>query len=163
MSHGIENNPDGAAEQLRREAHERKAVAGSGGTDATASGTSDQAAPNRFRIGNALADGGEHRAWFLGGFFDADDARHSRDVEAKWARHPAGDCRTESAEATTTTTLTVLLTGHFVVHFAGGDAELGEPGDYALFGPEFAHSWEAVEDSTMLTIRWVEGQKAGAS
>ncbi len=108
----------------------------------------------RFRSGNALADGAEHRAWFMGAFFDPEDARYSSDIEVKWASHPAGDRRDAWAAGGDVTTLTALVSGLFVVQFADGEHRLERPGDYVLFGPSFPHRWEAVDDSTMLTIRW---------
>ncbi len=109
---------------------------------------------SRFRSGNALADGAEHRSWFMGAFFDPEDARYSSDIEVKWASHAAGDRRDAWAAGGDVTTLTALVSGLFVVQFATGEYRLERPGDYVLFGPSFPHRWAAVEDSTMLTVRW---------
>jgi hypothetical protein len=99
----------------------------------------------------------------MGAFFAPEDARYSSDIEVKWASHPAGDRREAWAAGGDVTTLTVLVSGLFLVQFAEGAYRLERPGDYVLLGPSFLHRWEAVEDSTMLTVRWratsVEGDE----
>lgn len=48
--------------------------------------------------GNAAEDTRETRGWLLGHFIDpAQGVRSTRDVEVKWATHPAGDTRPEWA------------------------------------------------------------------
>ena len=41
-------------------------------------------------VGNASVDAASHSGWLLGHFKPTDDARHSNDVEIKWAIHPQG-------------------------------------------------------------------------
>ena len=48
-----------------------------------------------------------------------------------------------------------LISGHFVQKLADREVDLAMPGDYVMWGPGVVHAWEALEDSTMLTIRWV--------
>ena len=48
--------------------------------------------------GNAQIDGKDRRGWILGHFMPPGDARHSTDVEIKWAIHQRGE-RREGGEA----------------------------------------------------------------
>ena len=46
-------------------------------------------------VGNAGADAPESHGWLLGHFKPEHDARHSDEVEVKWAIHPKGDQRSQ--------------------------------------------------------------------
>lgn len=109
----------------------------------------------RWYRGNASEDGKDTRGWLLGHFLDSSaGVRATKDVEVKWGIHPAGDKRPEWTGKERRTALLILITGRFVVHFDSGSAELSEQGDYVVWGPGTDHTWEAKEDSVVLTVRW---------
>ena len=99
------------------------------------------------------------RGWFVGQFLSTDTGLRRRDdMELKWGAHEAGDRRAKGWSMTgTSTTVSVLLQGSFIVRFRieGGVHEvvLNEPGDYVVYGPEIPHTWEAPEDCIVLSVR----------
>jgi hypothetical protein len=108
-----------------------------------------------WRVGNAAVDGGCRRGWFLGHFFpDEHDVRHSDAVEVKWAQQGAGDERGCWVTHETRTTLLLLVEGHFRITFSRGAVELTKRGDYAVWGPGVDHTWRALTDSVVITVRW---------
>lgn len=109
--------------------------------------------------GNALLEGGldGRRGWFLGHFRDpASGLPHSNDVEVKWGTHPQGEEKTLLAANDSATTLSVLISGVFRVWFPHFEREiiLAEPGDYVVFAPGVAHTWRAMEDTVIISVRW---------
>jgi mannose-6-phosphate isomerase-like protein (cupin superfamily) len=103
--------------------------------------------------GSAWAEVPTHRGWLLGHFRDLDDARHSRDVEIKWAVHPKGDERAEWVEAETRSAVLLLISGRFRVELPGRSVVLAEQGDYVVVCG-VSHSWFAEEDSVVVAVRW---------
>lgn len=115
----------------------------------------DMAVSDAWYHGNAAVDGRETRGWLLGHFLGSSaGVRTTNDVEIKWGIHPAGEKRTEWTQDDKRTTVLFLIEGHFVVKLSEGDADLVRQGDYVMWGPGIDHSWEAREDSTVITIRW---------
>lgn len=105
--------------------------------------------------GNAAEDTKDDRGWLLGHFIDPpDDVRHSHDVEVKWGIHPAGDKRPEWTADDQRTTLLLLVQGEFRIDLTDGSKVLAVQGDYALWGPGIDHSWEALSNSVVITVRW---------
>jgi quercetin dioxygenase-like cupin family protein len=105
--------------------------------------------------GNAAEDGRETRGWLLGHFIDpAQGVRSTKDLEVKWGVHPAGEKRPDWTADDQRTTLVLLVEGHFVVHLTEGTATMSRQGDYAVWGPGVDHSWEALSNSVVITVRW---------
>jgi hypothetical protein len=108
-------------------------------------------------VGNAALTGRDHTGWFIGPFL-AEEAgiRRTDAVEVKWGLHMAGEVRTDLNDEVGTYSLAILITGNFAIEFPtlGEEVMLSQIGDYVLYGPDVAHSWRAVEASTVLTIRW---------
>lgn len=105
--------------------------------------------------GNAAIDGRDTRGWILGHFIDAaEGVRHSADVEVKWFHHPAGDQRTDWTTDDQRTTLLLLISGRFRLDLTAASVTLAEQGDYVLWGPGIDHSWHALADTVILTVRW---------
>jgi quercetin dioxygenase-like cupin family protein len=105
--------------------------------------------------GNAADDGRDNRGWILGHFIESsEDVRSTRDVEVKWGIHPAGEKRPEWTTGDHRTTMVLLVTGNFIVSLSDGRIELTRQGDYAVWGPDIDHTWEAKEDSVVITVRW---------
>lgn len=106
--------------------------------------------------GNAAELGVPRGGWFLGHF--AEGALHCREVEVKWANHPAESRREAWAPGADVTTLTILVRGRFRLGFDGGrEVILSREGDFALWGPGVGHTWECVDDCVLVTVRWPSG------
>ncbi len=106
---------------------------------------------------NAIDDGLAYCGWFVGHFVDpAAGPRHSLDVEVKWSEHAAGDTPDQVVLGDWRTTLTALISGRFEVVVDGDRTVLERPGDYVIWAPAATrwHSWRALADSVMLTVRW---------
>lgn len=105
--------------------------------------------------GNAAEDGQARRGWILGHFIDpAEGIRSSKDVEVKWGIHPIGEKRPEWTADDQRTTMVVLIDGNFRIDLTEATINLARQGDYAMWGPGIDHSWEALSDSIVLTVRW---------
>jgi hypothetical protein len=100
----------------------------------------------------------QRNGWFVGHFIDSCALCRTRDVEVKWALHPAGDAKASSGVNKTAKTMSVLIRGRFRLMFDEGDTVqevlLEREGDYALWDAGVAHSWVTEEDSVILTVRW---------
>jgi hypothetical protein len=104
-------------------------------------------------VGNAEADAPAARGWLLGHFRPEDDARHSGDVEVKWAIHPQGDRRSQWVADEQRSTLVLLISGRFHIELPGRSVLLARQGDYVVFH-DLGHSWYAEEPSVVVVIRW---------
>jgi len=62
-------------------------------------------------VGNAGSDAPANRGWLLGYFMPPGEARHSEDVEVKWAIHPEGDQRSQWVEGEERSALLLLISG----------------------------------------------------
>ena len=107
----------------------------------------------RCYVGNASADASDHRGWLLGHFRAEGDARHSDDVEIKWAVHARGDRRAEWVQNEVRSALLLLISGRFRVDLPGRSVLLAEQGDYVTFSG-VGHSWVAEDDSIVVAVRW---------
>jgi hypothetical protein len=104
--------------------------------------------------GNAHVDSSDRRGWLVGHFIDPSSIRHSEGVEVKWALHPRGQTRSEWVTGEVRTTFHLLISGRFRVRLPDEDVTLTEQGDYVMWGPGVDHSYEALEDSVVLVVRW---------
>lgn len=112
-----------------------------------------------FYFGNAEADQVRGTGWFVGQFVPADfGLRHQTDVELKRGVHPDGEKRPRAWANQNGTTISVLIEGSLKMtfHVDGEQREvtLRTKGDYVAFGPEVVHSWEAVGDTIVLSVRF---------
>jgi hypothetical protein len=114
--------------------------------------------PQTWYVGNADDDAGENRSWLVGHFKDPGDVRHSKDAEVKWSSHPAGDERADWNPGVHDGTVLLLVSGQWELRLRTGDrvdtVVLERPGDYAMWGPGVDHTWRALADSVMVTVRW---------
>jgi hypothetical protein len=109
----------------------------------------------RWHHGNATKDTQATHGWILGNFIEpANDVRSTREIEVKWGIHSAGDKRANWTSGDLRTTLLLLVGGKFRIDLTEGSRALTEPGDYTLWGPGIDHSWEALADSIVITVRW---------
>lgn len=108
--------------------------------------------------GNAKQDSQGHKEWFIGYFMDDESLCKTEAVEVKWGEHEAGDSKDQPAYNEKATTMTILFSGEFLLSFCNeGKAEevrLSKPGDYAVWMPGVKHSWQAVKNSVIFTVRW---------
>jgi len=116
-------------------------------------------ARNSFYFGNAAADQVRDSGWFIGQFVPtALGARHQTEVEVKWGIHPAGESRPHAWANGKATTISVLVRGElratFEVEGKSQVATLKNEGDYVIFGPDVVHSWEAIGDTVVLSVRF---------
>jgi hypothetical protein len=102
--------------------------------------------------GNAAANTAA-RGWMLGHFMPEGDARHSDDVEIKWGIHPEGETRQEWSTDNARSTLSVLVSGRFLIDFPDRAVVLAEQGDYVLYRG-VGHTWHAEQASVVIVIRW---------
>lgn len=110
--------------------------------------------PEGVVYGSALEDGKHGHGWWIGHFIKDQSLRHSVDIEAKWAVHEAGKRHGNFAANTVASSMAVLVTGRHRMEFQNSYVVLEKPGDYVVWGPGVLHSWTALEDSTILCIRW---------
>jgi hypothetical protein len=108
-------------------------------------------------IGNAVKDAKE--GWFVGQFVSPSFGlvrQHA--VELKWAQHTKGERRPRFAKWPQATTISILVNGSFLVQLKLPDGMreivLATPGDYVAFAPGVEHSWEALEDCLVITVRF---------
>ena len=127
--------------------------------------------------GNAAEDGASFNGWFVGDLSAwlrgraplSDDVlatmrpRVSSTVEVKWGIHPAGLPRPGGWVASSgISTLSVLIAGQFEVRFRSAEGEpetvvaLRRVGDYVMSNEDYEHTWRAIEDSVILSVRWAE-------
>jgi len=106
--------------------------------------------------GNATDEADRHRGWLLGHFIDpsAGAVRATDVLEVKWGIHPAGQKRPEWTGDDKRTALLLLVQGRFRLDLSVGSVTLKRQGDYVVWGAGIDHSWEAEEDSIVVTVRW---------
>jgi hypothetical protein len=105
--------------------------------------------------GGAAEDSRDMRGWLLGHFIKSSEGiRSSKNVEVKWGVHPSGDKRAGWTYGERRTTLVLLVQGNFRIDLTEASVTLGRQGDYVMWRPGIEHSWEALADSIVLTVRW---------
>lgn len=109
--------------------------------------------------GNAedTARQGNRRGWFVGHFLQPEELPvHTQAVELKWGVHTTGEEKQGVAVNNESTTLTILISGEFEVKFPiqNMTIKLAKQGDYVIFKNGISHTWKAVTDSVVLTVRW---------
>jgi hypothetical protein len=113
----------------------------------------------QFYFGNAASDQVGGTGWFLGQFVPAElGLRHQTGVELKWGLHPDGEKRIRPWAQGHATTIAILIRGSLRLEFHIGSMlqpiTLQREGDYVIYGPEMVHSWEAIGDALVLTVRF---------
>lgn len=110
-------------------------------------------------IGNAVDDTklDSRRGWFIGQFIPPESGlKHTSEIEVKWGIHSANDERTSEGVNAEATSLSILISGLFILDFPHlqQTIQLRRTGDYAIWAPGVSHTWKALENSTILTVRW---------
>lgn len=126
--------------------------------------------------GNAEQDGRLFEHWFIGDIAawcrqqelpfvpEQIGIRATKTLELKWGVHQQGDCRKEQWYSVPgRISLSILISGSFVIRFRKvncpetlREALLRKPGDYAIWLENLEHTWEALTNSVVLTVRWHE-------
>ncbi len=101
-------------------------------------------------------DTAAQRDWVIGNFIDPTSPLHSDAFEVKWSTHKKGAGKGEAKANAVAKSISIIRSGKFQIDFPdqGKSIVLSKEGDYAYFGPGVRHSWTALEDSEMVTIRW---------
>ncbi len=112
-----------------------------------------------FYFGHAARDQIENSGWFLGQFVPEEAGlRHQTAVELKWGLHKDGERRSAPWATEVSTTVAILIKGGLRVEFHLGAmtqvVTLDKQGDYVAYGPDVVHSWEAIGDTIVLTVRF---------
>lgn len=115
---------------------------------------------NPWYAGNSEKDADENRSWLVGHFKPQGDIRYDEDVEVKVSTHRAGEKRAQWTKGEVRRTFFMLMSGRWRLELAvEGDDEretivLDQPGDYVVWGHGVAHTYEALADSMVITVRW---------
>jgi quercetin dioxygenase-like cupin family protein len=111
---------------------------------------------DNWHTGNAADEAGQYRGWMVGHFVNPANGavRKTGALEVKWGIHPAGQKRPEWTDGEDRSTLVIMISGRFRVDLSVGAATLTRQGDYVTWGPGIEHSWQAEEDSVVITVRW---------
>lgn len=124
--------------------------------------------------GNATADGRDFSSWFVGDLerwcalngVPFEPSRHglrsTQALEIKWGLHRKGDPRPGGwTGPSPRMCLSLLVQGDFMLKFRLPESpeqettyRMTEVGDYLLWREDGEHTWMALEDSIILTVRW---------
>lgn len=106
-----------------------------------------------------------NKGWFIGHFIENNEFFKTQDFEVAWKVHKKGDKNESIAKNKIAKTLSVLIKGKCLWTFPEKNNQiiLENEGDYIFWDSGIAHSWEILEDSTILTIRWpsINGDQSG--
>ena len=99
----------------------------------------------------------EHYGWFLWPYIEKIPELHNESIEIKWIRHKKWERKEWSLPNKKTQYLVILIEGKYKVLFPEKKKEfiLHKQGDIFLFDPsESPHTWESLEDSLLMVIRF---------
>jgi hypothetical protein len=105
--------------------------------------------------GNAGSLGEAFRGWFVGPYQLPNHEILARpNVEMKWGSHLKGEARAGWDAGSPSWSLSILVSGRFDILFEDRTEELRAPGDFVIWRPGTPHSWAAITDAVVLTVRW---------
>lgn len=95
------------------------------------------------------------KSWVIGHFIDQRTPFHEKNFSLKWTKSKKGEKRGH-AGINPAKTLDILVYGKHRVNLveSGESVLLEKEGDYIYVGPGIAHTWETLEDSLIVTLRW---------
>jgi len=98
----------------------------------------------------------DKRGWFIGHFIESDNLFKNNEFEVNWGVHSKNEKKSQATANKIAKTLSILIKGKLVLKFQEDNKEivLAKVGDYVFWDANVFHTWEALEDSTTLTIRW---------
>jgi len=127
-----------------------------------------------------ITTGNKPNGWFVGHFIESNDLRHQENIEIKWASHKKGDKKEGWTASRQGITISILIRGvmkssfipqppYYTLKWQEGlgltifcepprandirEVTLKEEGDYVMWEAETFHTWEIMEDATILTVR----------
>ena len=94
--------------------------------------------------------------WVIGHFIDPSTPFYEKNFSLKWSKLKKGESRTEPAFTAEAKTFDILVYGKHRVNFPDLNKSvlLNKEGDYVYFAPGVAHTWESLEDSLIVSLRW---------
>ena len=100
-------------------------------------------------------DNPEKRGWFMGPFMEKEVLK-TDDLRINFCIHKKGWSRESVPQSPNEKTVVILGSGHLVYWFDGDKQfyHLEKPGDYLVWEPSIHHVSAAVEDSTLVNVRW---------
>ena len=106
--------------------------------------------------GNFNAESQAHRGWFIGHFMEPGSPFYNQDFEIKWGRHKKGEHRDTVSHGREVNSLAILVYGKELVKIPslGKEILMEKEGDYLFIGEGIDHTWEMLEDTLVLTVRW---------
>ena len=104
--------------------------------------------------GNANELGKEHNQWIMGYGFDDMPTMNKEHLRIKWSNHKNGDKRKESHSVPEHETITILVYGKFLQYIGGNSYAQEKEGDFVYCPAKTEHTWEALEDSMMITVQF---------
>jgi len=94
--------------------------------------------------------------WVIGHFIEEDSLLKSSDIEIKWAFHHKGDSKSKIVSNIHAKTLCFLIRGRVSLIFpdCNQNVSLKKEGDFRVWDGGVNHTWEVLEDSLIITVRW---------
>ena len=116
--------------------------------------------PSKFISGNLydkVKKEPDTRGWFIGHFIKKGSIFHTGDFEVKWGIGKKGQLKKGLHSKKSAKTFDILIKGKVSMRFPKTKKEviMDKMGDYVIYDAcEIDHETEALEDSTIITIRW---------
>jgi hypothetical protein len=127
--------------------------------------------------GNANLDGAPFNGWLVGSLekwcaengvaYDPGQMglRDTGQVEIKWGLHPKGQLRPGGwSQPSDKVSISFLVRGDFLLRFRPPEDPAREvahrlqtEGEYLIWREDVEHTWQAQQDSIILTVRWKAG------
>src|ERR1700722_16418171 len=106
--------------------------------------------------GNAADESDDYRGWLAGHFVDParGPVRQTTNLEIKWEPIRQGKSRRNGMGVRSGLRSSSLLMARFRVDLSAGSVTLERQGDYLTWGPGIDPSWQAEDDSVVITVRW---------
>lgn len=96
-----------------------------------------------------------YRDWVIGKFVN-DSKFNNANFEFKFQQESKGLLRKpKPVMNTNVTTFAILIDGHLRMNFGQEDKYLKTRGDYIWWNPDVPHLFEYLEDSLVITLRWI--------
>ena len=107
--------------------------------------------------GNIYTKKNGDRGWIMGHFEQLSGTPfQNNDFEIKWTQHTKGEKKEGAKANRTAKTVSILVRGKMKIDFLEPRETylLKAEGDYTFWQAGVTHSWEILEDSLVITIRW---------
>ena len=95
--------------------------------------------------------------WVLGHFMEPGSPFQTNDLEIKWGLHHPGESKDSPGINLQAKTLAMLIRGKISIKFPDQNRELvlEKEGDYLYFDRGVSHNWSVLEETLIITIRWL--------